>query len=581
MKCLFVYTDIGTRNLYHLQHGVAAISAVLKKGGHETALLYLQQDISGEEFVAEVDRHKPDVVAFSTGTHQWQFVRKYSSALKKKHDVLTVCGGHHATLASESVIAHPDIDIVCRGEGEYPMLDLLNALRDGGDYSRIPNLLVKRDGQVFRNEIRPLIDPLDELPYEDRDLFDHLPLWEQSNYQPALFCGRGCPFNCSYCCNNALMGLYKGKGKFVRLRTPENVMGELRHLVDNYTVRSFYFEDDTFTLNHDWVREFCRLYSERFSLPFRIYIRVETASREILSLLKEAGCYMVNIGLESGNPEIRAKVMNRKMTNEQIIEVFRICDELGLKTFNFNLIGVPDDTVKTIEDTMELNRIVKPNHAQVSIFYPYPGTSLHHHCIEMGYFKEDEERASFFEGSPLDLPTITRDEILDCFKRFEKLSFEIQAEKEKQGYFDFIAEHGKARVSGDDTSRVQIVNQLAGHIERLSLFAHPTSKITHRVALKPHSVLRFGAVIDPQAWDKTVGAVYKVLVKKGLRNREVFSASIDPKNNEEDRKWRDFEADLSAYGDATVEVSLVTETKTKDKAFAWAVWSQPYITANN
>ena len=111
MKCLLIYTDIGTRNIYHLQHGVAAISAVLKKGGHKTALLYLQKDISGEEFVAEVEKHNPDVVAFSTGTHQWQFVRKYSSALKQKHDVLTVCGGHHATLASESVLAHPDIDI--------------------------------------------------------------------------------------------------------------------------------------------------------------------------------------------------------------------------------------------------------------------------------------------------------------------------------------------------------------------------------------------------------------------------------------------------------------------------------------
>ena len=499
MKCLFVYTDIGTRNHYHLQHGIASISAVLKKGGHETALLYLQEDPTDDELLAMVKEHDPDVVAFSTGTHQWQFARKFSTAIKRSTDILTVCGGHHAVIATDEVVAHPDMDIVCRGEGEFPMLDLLDALRDGKDYTAIPSLVVKHNGKTYVNEIRNLIEPLDDLPFEDREIFDHLPLMEQTNYQPTLFCSRGCPFNCSYCCNNALMRIYKDKGKFVRQRSPENVIEELRALVEKYPVKSFYFEDDTFTLYHDWVKDFCARYSKEFDYPFRIYIRIETVNREILTLLKETGCRMVNIGLESGNEDIRRKVMNRKMTNEQIIEVFRMCDELGIETYNFNLIGVPGDTVDTIEDTMNLNRIVKPNHAQVSIFNPYPGTKLSQECIDNGYWDSDEEHVSFFEGSPLNLPTITKDEIFDCFKRFETLSFEIQAQKEAQGYYDFLAMHSEARVSEAYPGQVRIVDQLVGYENRLSVFAHPKSKISHKIFVKPDSVFHLGYGISPRS----------------------------------------------------------------------------------
>jgi radical SAM superfamily enzyme YgiQ (UPF0313 family) len=576
MKCLFVYTDIHTRNFHHFQHGIGSISAVLKAAGHETALLYLQQDLAEEEFVRRVAEHKPRVVGFSTGTHQWQFARKYSNALKRAMpEILTVCGSHHATLASEEVIAQPGINIVCRGEGEFPLRDLMAALENGSDYSRIQNLWVKRNGEIVRNDFRPLIDPLDQLPYEDRELFARLPVWEQTNYEPTLFCGRGCPFNCTYCCNNALMRLYKDKGKFVRLRSPENVMGELQQLVDRYTVKSFFFEDDTFTLNHDWVREFCRLYTQRFKLPFRIYIRVETATREIMTLLRDAGCYMVNIGLESGNPEIRARVMNRKMTNEEIIETFRICDDLGIKTFNFNLIGVPGDTVKSIEDTIELNRVVRPTHAQVSIFYPYPGTELHHYCLEHGYFPETEN-VSFFDDSPLTLPTITKEQIRELHNRFETLALEIQAEKEKAGYYDMLHHLGDARITGDKTCRVQLVDQLVGYESRLSLFAHPKSNVTYRADIRPDSVLRFGIAIDPQVWDKCREAIYEVSVKKGLRSRKVFERMIDPRNRPEDRKWHDFEVDLGQFAGGA-SITLTTTTLTKDKAYCWAVWSRPCI----
>lgn len=584
MRVLFIYTDISTNQYLHFQHGLGSISSVLKQDGHSTSLLYLSQEISREELTHRVEELRPDLIGFSTGTHQWQFAREYSRWLKESLNLPIICGGIHSTLAPEEVISEPGIDMICRGEGEYALLELADGMEEGKDISRIQNLWIKGPGEeITKNPLRPLIPELDSLPFPDRDIYEYDHLLKENAYEHMLMASRGCPYQCSYCCSPALNQLYSGKGRPVRMRSPQNVIEELNMLQDKFRVDCFFFMDETFTVNHRWLREFCQLYQSKFPTPFKVFVRVETVNREILKLLKETGCSTVLIGVESGNEEIRRKIMNRGMKNEDIIRVFQMADEIGLKTWNFNLLGVPGETRETIQETIDLNLKISPDHIQNSVFFPYPGTELYKLCEREGYLT-GEERTSYFDDSPvINLPTITREEIQRCFNDFRQIAFQIQARKAKSGYYDFMSNFKLARVSSEDSAYVKLaLIRILGN-ERLCLFAHPATRLQYKVRLRPDSVLRFGIAISPLVWspEKGGGTLFTVTVGNLLRDKPIFSKFIDPKNDPEDRKWHDFELDLSNFGEKKVKLNFITSTKEGKNNYCWAIWSRPHLAQKN
>lgn len=580
MRILFIYTDISTNQHLHIQHGVSSISSVLKQGGHSTSLLYLNQEISQEELTRQVEELKPDLIGFSTGTHQWRFAREYSRWIKENFNLPIICGGIHPTLAPEEVISEPGIDMVCRGEGEPALLELANRMEEGKDISRIQNLWVKILGEeIIKNPLRELIPNLDTLPFPDRDIYDHDRLLRGNAYEHMLMASRGCPFKCSYCCSPAVNRLYSRKGNPVRMRSPQNVIEELTMLQNRFRVESFFFEDEIFTLNHHWLKEFCQLYQNKFTIPFKVYVRVETVNRDTLKLLKDTGCSTILIGVESGNEDIRRKVMNRKMKNEDIIRVFRMADEIGLKTWNFNQIGVPGDTKETIQETIDLNLKISPDHIQISIFFPYPGTELHKLCEKNGYLTGEELTSYFHDMSVLNLPTITREEIQKCFNNFRQLAFQIQARKVKLGYYDFISNFELVRVSSEDSAYVKLnLTRILGD-ERLCILAHPPTRLQNKLRLKSNSVLRFGIALSPLVWlpEKGGGTLFTITVGNLLKEKPIFSKFIDPKNNLEDQKWHDFEIDLSNFGGKKVKLNFITSTEEGKNDYCWAIWSRPHL----
>ncbi len=580
MRVLLIYTDISTNQYLHIQHGISSISSVLKQGGHSTSLLYLSQEISKEELTRRVEELRPDLIGFSTGTHQWRFTREFSRWLKESFKLPIICGGIHPTLAPEEVISEPGVDMVCRGEGEYALLELADRMEQGKDTSRIQNLWIKGPGEeIIKNPLRPLIPDLDCLPFSDRDIYEHDRLLEGNAYEHMLMASRGCPFNCSYCCSPAVNRLYSGKGNPVRMRSPQNVIEELTTLRDRFRVDSFFFEDEIFTLNYRWLREFCQLYQNKFTIPFKVYIRVETVNREILKLLKDTGCSTVLIGVESGNEEIRREVMNRKMKNEDIIRVFQMADEIGLKTWNFNQIGVPGETKETAQETIDLNLKISPNHIQISIFFPYPGTELHKLCEREGYLTGEELTSYFEDSSVINLPTMTREEIQRYFNDFRQIAFQIQARKAKIGYYDFISNFKLARVNSEDSAYVKLdLTRILGD-ERLCIFAHPPTRLQYKVRLKSDSLLRFGIALSPLVWspDKGEGTLFTITVGSLLKDKPIFSKFIDPKNNPEDRKWHDFELDLSNLGEKKVKLNFITSTEKDKNSYCWAIWSIPHL----
>ncbi|MBI4319110.1 MAG: cobalamin B12-binding domain-containing protein [Chloroflexi bacterium] len=432
MRVCFVYPDVEGAHRYGAKkfyHGIGYLSSVLKEKGHHTSLVYAQQEPTKERFLAEVLGNHADLVGFSSTTNQFSYVRAWASWLKEAApEIHTICGGVHPTLVPETVIAEPGIDTVCVGEGEYPLLELAESLQAGQRPVQIANLWLKRDGTIIRNPLRPLIQDLDQLPFADRELFGLSDILKANDGWLDIMAGRGCPYDCSYCCNPSLKQTFRGKGKYVRFRTVPNLLAEIDHLSRTYTYHTLNFQDDVFTLDHRWTLEFCRAYRASFDTPFWINARVERILEEnVVRALAGAGCKGVRIGVESGNERIREELLSRKISDASITRAFGLFKKHHLQTYTCNMLGLPDENLEMIQQTIALNRRLSPASLQFSVFYPYPMTRLHDLAVAKGYFKPANDGLPSYYGdtSLLSTPSLSAEGLAKGYQAFVELQREL------------------------------------------------------------------------------------------------------------------------------------------------------------
>jgi len=422
MKILFIRPVPQLGEGYNGFHqGVGYISAVLKRAGHRTALL--EPDKFDSHSVSKsIAGFKPDVVALSVTSNQTRLSGRIAEFVSQKHGKPVILGGAHPTVAPEESISLKGVFGLCIGEGEYPMLELADALEAGKDYMAISNFWFNKDGRVVKNDIRPLIGDLDSLPFPDREVYDYQKMIDVVDLGAEFMGSRGCPKNCPYCINSTLRGLFKDKGRYVRYRSVDNLLSEIESVRSKYSnVNYIGFHDDTFTVNRGWLEEFCHKYSKRIKLPFWCNARVDSVDKNTVELLKKAGCRRVHIGIESGNDYIRQKILKRNITKAQIAECFRLFKEAGIETSAFNMIGLPCEKAEMIEETISLNRLVKPDYAFISLFYPYPGTELRKLCQENGWISERFVESYFEPTTVLDQPSISSQEVEYYYKVFQPL----------------------------------------------------------------------------------------------------------------------------------------------------------------
>ncbi len=419
MKVLFVYPDIGVRGgARSYQFGIGMLSAVLKAHGHETRLHYMFGAYDPAPLKQTIAVYQPDLIAFSAVSPQFRFVKQIFNDLQPL-PAFTILGGHHATLAPECLESIPGLDAICIGEGEYPLLELAEALQQGQDPRAIRNLWVKtRDQGIVKNPTRPFMEDLDSLPFTDRALFDYQQIIN-SDFHTALFMfSRGCPYDCTFCSNHALRT--RQGGKYVRFRSVESCLKEIREVLGRYSLRSLYFNDDCFTARRDFVDAFCARYSRECALPFAINARPETLNDDVCRVLKAAGCQRVSIGIESGSESFRREVLGRRQSNDRIVEAFAACRRAGIRTKSFNIVGFPYETPAIFQETVDLNARIQPDSVIIGIFEPYPGTKLAEVCLQEGFIPRDQPDAWFMGrmDTILTMPKFPHREILRCFRNF-------------------------------------------------------------------------------------------------------------------------------------------------------------------
>lgn len=421
MKVLFVY-PVPPANLQipRYQQGIGSLSAVLKQAGHATDLLVVQH-FDPAAIDSKIAQAQPQLVALSLTSNYFELGGQIARHIAARHRLPVILGGIHPTLCPEETIAAEGVFALCRGEGEFPLLELCDALQADRDPTAIPNLWVNAGGRTYRNELRPLIDPLDQLPYPDREIFDFQALLKQ--FPEAEFMGsRGCPFQCTYCANHALVELYRGKGPYVRFRSIPHLLGEIESVLKRYPEIGFLgFHDDTFTLNPRWTHEFLDAYSARFKTPFWCNATADSITPELAARLKQAGCYEVRMGVESGNDAIRTEILRKKVPREAIVSAFKTLRAAGISRYAFNMVGLPYETPQTLRDTVRLNQEIQPDQVFCSVFFPYPGTQSWELCRAQGWIAGTAVPSYFAHESALNQPTISRREVIFTHEIFRDL----------------------------------------------------------------------------------------------------------------------------------------------------------------
>jgi len=383
MKVLCIYPDLvgGARGwVGHFYSGIGYLSAILKAAGHDVGLIHIIEPVPRHEFIQQLNQQDPDLVGFSTTSLMYPYVCQYATWVREWRPVFTICGGVHTTLCPDEVMNSGLFDAICVGEGEEAIVELAEALVAGRDYSDIRNLWIRKGANIIRNPLRPLIADLDSLPFPDRSLF----------YQPNTFAeqgiarimaSRGCPYRCSHCANNALARIYSGLGPYVRFRSPENVIREIEALLKSpSSPQALWFDDDILPCRMDWFREFASLYRERVGIPYECYLRPNLVTHSLIKLLAESGCYRVHLGVETGSEYLRARHLNRHISNTQIRQAFALCQEANIETVSLNMVGLPQEDMHHALETIKLNAALNPSRISVSIFYPFPGTDLYLKC---------------------------------------------------------------------------------------------------------------------------------------------------------------------------------------------------------
>ncbi len=414
MKILFIYPSNDPS--YPLQLG--ALSSFIKQEKHQAKLLSLK--ITGtietehfSEIKGIIKDFNPDYIGFSCYETAFPWIKKISNYIKKHWPgIKIIAGGYFATLAPEEVISFKAIDIVCRGEGEYPLLELFNKPQK----TNIQNLWIKKSNEIIKNPIRPLIVDLDELPYPDREMLDYqnqLDLEKRGERTIKIMATRGCPYFCTYCSNKYFRALVPNPQIYLRLRSPKNVIEEIKQLKSKYNFELVGFHDDNLTLDIKWLKKFAGLYSKQIGLPFYCATRVEYCKNEVLDILKNAGCYLLLIGVESGDEKYRAGMMKRFMTNKATIEAFHRARGKGLLTWSFTMVGLPKENRLMLLKTIWLNWQCKADFVMSSIFYPLKGTELGNLCYESGWVNQEKKEniTSYAWDTVLDHPILSTLEI--------------------------------------------------------------------------------------------------------------------------------------------------------------------------
>jgi radical SAM superfamily enzyme YgiQ (UPF0313 family) len=400
----------GVKPTYNYPLGLAYIAAFLADKGHESHYLtldydphlspvnpffykdvisrynsYLSETSAGSTHhvwnrsIEAIKRFSPRVVGISTVSAKIKSVLKLASLIKQLDDQITiVLGGHHSQVFAREILKNvKHIDFIVLGEGEETMLELVDELEEKGkNFDHIKGLAFREEtGDVVINEHRPLIENLDLLPYPsfchyyDGNTFVRI-------HKLAIMASRGCPYNCNYCASDHIWQ------RNVRVRSPRNVIDEIKTIFSGQPERFLTFYDDCFTLNKKWLLEFCEIIvKEKVPINWQCNTSVNLTDEMIFKSIVEAGCVQIKIAVESGSEKI-LKQANKNIELDRIREIFGLAKKYKISTTAYVMLGFPTETEYDIRLTQRIIKEIHPDWIYCNVLIPLPGTKYYEWCVE-------------------------------------------------------------------------------------------------------------------------------------------------------------------------------------------------------
>ncbi len=425
MNILFIYYDINDSPLGKYHEGIALLSTVIKQAGHEVSLMHITENAQSSELLDcyKKEYSDSDIVACSVNQMTLAFYQDFFHELKKEYNVYTVCGGPVATLCPDNVIAGGSFDALCRGDGEQSLLELVQMLSSGGNHTEIEGFWFYNEGNIIKNPVRAIVSDNTACPIPDRTIFDISRLVNYRQNTMPVMATRGCPFNCSFCSNHALKNVFPNRKDYIRYKKVDRLIDEIKAEIVRckmlgVEISNINFYDDLLIINKKWFIEFSEAYIREIGLPYSCNCRFELLDEEVLARLKLSGCHRIQMGIETGDEELRRDVLNRRQSDAMIETKAKLCHKYGISIHTFTMIGIPQEKLANTLQTVKLSAKVGAESVQVAIFYPFLATKLYDVCKENNYL-QDKQVASYLEGeSALNLPTISAKQIQQASNNF-------------------------------------------------------------------------------------------------------------------------------------------------------------------
>lgn len=367
--------------------GLMYIAACVERyTDHQIEILDTQAEkMNYEEMKSEIRKRNPDIVGIQAMTFTLVDVILTAKIVKElDKSIPLILGGPHVNIYPEETISNSEIDFLVLGEGEYVFPDLINALSQRKDLSKIRGIVYKRNKEIINTGKREFITNLDAVPFPAHHLVPyqkyHSVLAKRTPIT-TMMTSRGCPFKCIFCTRPQL-------GKIFRYRSAENVVDEMEQCA-RIGIKEIFLYDDTFTIKKQRVIDICNeILRRNLKIMWDIRSRVDTVDEKILKKLKLAGCERIHFGVEAGTQGI-LNILRKGITLQQAEKAFQWSREVGITTLAYFMIGNPTESRKQILETIKFSVKIKPDYVHIALTTLFPATELYRRGLERKILKHD------------------------------------------------------------------------------------------------------------------------------------------------------------------------------------------------
>jgi radical SAM superfamily enzyme YgiQ (UPF0313 family) len=369
------YADVGS---YLPPLGLCYLASTLLKNSHNAKIIDgIIENYSFEEIYNKIVSFNTDIMGISATSLFYEPAIKLAEYIKKKNkDLVIIIGGVHISVVLENGM-HDCFDFGVFGEGEETLLELIEAIeRKDREYSKIKGIIYRKDNKLYKTEPRPLIEDLDSLGHPNIELlekkFDYkiTALVYKRLPMMTIISSRGCPFNCLFCSNDLF-------GRKYRMNSAEFVLDELEKLVNKYGYKEIMFYEDNFPVDKNRVFDICNgIIERRLKFTWGCSAHANCLSEDKLDIMKKAGCWIISIGIESGDEKI-IKIIRKNYNKEHLVKIVKYADKIGIAVRGFFILGNPGETKETLQKTLDLSLKLPLYTVNFCLMSLFPGSEIY------------------------------------------------------------------------------------------------------------------------------------------------------------------------------------------------------------